>query len=475
MQALKILSPDQVLNIHKAALRILEKTGVVIFHEDLLKDLSEAGFKVDNKKKSVWFPPTLVEKCIRKAPSNFVMASRTGKFDVEIREGKTYTRSISGCFKIFNSQKKECKLATIEDSVKTAKLLDALENISFCGGSLYPWSEPIPIRDISLLKIMFENTEKHIFFQPYGLENMKFILEMMDVVTEGRENLKGSLISVNVAPTSPLRYAKNELDILIEAAKRNIPVEIGSTPLAGAASPITLASQLTLEHAEILAGVVISQVVNAGAPVIYEPRPNPMDMRTGNALWGNIEWGLSSAASQQLASYCGLATDFSGTTTESKIPDEQAGIEKSLNAMLIALARPNIFSGMGFLETINTLSFEQLIIDDEICARIFRVLRGIEISEETIAAELINKVGPGGSFLSEDHTLRHFKKEYFWNTIFDRNVRAQWEKEGARDIVEVAHEKAEKIIEKHHLTPLPKEVQKELTLILKRAKDEIVT
>lgn len=473
MERLKILSNEEVCRIHDTALGVLEKTGLIIHHEDLLKKLLDAGFKVNENKKRVWFLPTLVEDYVRKVPNSFVMASRTGKFDIVIKEGRTYTRSISGCFKVFDSRTKECTTATLEDSVKVARLLDALENISFCGGSLYPWTEPAPIRDISLLKIMFENTEKHIFLQPYGLKNMKFILEMVDVVATGN-SLKGSIISVNVAPTSPLQYAKNELDILIEAAKRNIPVEIGSTPLAGAASPITLASQLTLEHAEILAGVVISQVVNAGAPVIYEARPNFMDMRTGNALWGNIEWGLSSAASQQLALYCGLATDLSGTTTESKIPDEQAGIEKCLNAMLIALARPNIISGMGFLETINTLSFEQLIIDDEICARIFRVLRGIEVSEETIAAELIDKVGPGGSFLSEDHTLRHFKKECIWETIFDRNVRAQWEKLGSPDVVDVAREKAEHIIKEHRVAPLSKEVQKELALILKKAREEMV-
>lgn len=473
MERLKILSNEEVSRIHDAALGVLEKTGLIIHHEELLKKLLDAGFKVNENKKRVWFPPTLVEDYVRKVPNSFVMASPTGKFDVEIKEGRTYTRSISGCFKIFNSRTKKCRTATLEDSVKATRLLDALENISFCGGSLYPWTEPAPIRDISLLKIMFENTEKHIFLQPYGLKNMKYMIEMMDIVAGG-DGLKGSIISVNAAPTSPLQYSGNELDILVEAAKRNIPVEIGSTPLAGATGPVTLAGQLTLEHAEILAGVVISQITNPGAPVIYEPRPNNMDMGTNNALWGSVEWGLSSAASQQLASHCGLVTDLSGTTTESKITDEQAGIEKSLNAVIVALVRPNIISGMGFLETINTLSFEQLVIDDEICARVFRVLRGVEVDKETIADEVIQKVGPGGNFLTEDHTLKYFRKEHLLDTLFDRNVRARWEESGSPDIVDVSREKAEQIIKEHRAAHLSKEVQKELALVLKKATEEIV-
>ncbi len=362
----------------------------------------------------------------------------------------------------------------MEGTARAARLMDALPNISFCGGVLYPWTEPAMVRDIMLVKAMFENTEKHIFFNPYGAQNLKFIVEMMNVVNDERDSGNGSLLSVNANPISPLQYTRTELEVLIEAAEHNIPVQIGSTPLAGAASPVTLAGQLTLEHAEILGAVVISQVVSPGAPMIYEPRPNPMDMRSANALWGNVEWGLSSAASQQLASYCNLPSDLSGAGTESKITDQQAGIEKSLNMMIIALTRPNVISGIGTLETINTTSFAQLVIDDEICSRIFRVLRGIEVSNETIAADLIHRLGPGGDFLTEEHTLRHFKKECIWDTIFDRNVRHRWEEEGARDLADVAAEKAETILTEHEVAPLSKESVKELTLIVKKAKDQLV-
>jgi trimethylamine--corrinoid protein Co-methyltransferase len=474
MEALRIITPEQVSKIHRAALRILEITGLVIQHGELLGRMMDAGFKVDKSSERVWFLPDLVEDYVRKAPSSFVLASRTGKRDLPLEQGKTYTRSISGSYQLFDPQTKACRVGTPVETAQATRLMDGLENISFCGGVLYPWTEPAPVRDIALLKTMFENTEKHIFFNPYGLKNMEFIVEMMDVVNDDRVNREGSLISVNACPISPLLYPKHELDVLIKAAERRIPIQVGSTPLAGAASPVTLAGQLALMHAEILAAVVMAEVWNAGAPMIYEPRPNPMDMRTGNALWGAVEWGLASAASQQLGSYCGLPTDFSGGTTESKVTDQQAGIEKSLNMMIIGLARPNVISGIGTLETINTTSFEQLVIDDEICARIFRVLRGIEVSDETIAAELIDRIGPGGTFLGEDHTMRHFKGEFIWDTIFDRNMRDEWEKEGARDLVEVAREKADRIIRDHHVAPLSREAGKELDLILRKAKDEMV-
>ncbi len=474
MDALNVLSAEDVVSIHEAAMGILEKTGLFIYHKNMLNKLQEAGFRADESKKLVWFSGNLVEEYLKKAPGKFILASRTGKYDLPLGEGKTFTRTISGSYRLFEPSLKKCRDGTPRDTARVTKLMDGLENINFCGGVLYPWTSPVATRDIELLKIMFENTEKHIFFNPYGLRNMQYIGEMLDVLDSERKNLNGSLVSANTCPISPLQYPEHEIDVLIEAANRNIPNQVGSTPLAGAASPITIAGQLTLMHAEILAAAVMVQVENPGAPVIYEPRPNPMDMRTGNALWGNVEWGLTSAAAQQLGKHCGLPTDFSGGTTESKITDQQAGIEKSLNMMIIGLVKPDIISGIGILETINATSFEQLVIDDEICARVFRVLRGIDVNKETIAADLIDKIGPGGSFLNEEHTLSHFKDDFLWNTIFDRNIREKWEEEGGRDIVEVAGEKAEKVIETNNPATLSEKTKKELALILKKAQDELV-
>ena len=443
-------------------------------HNRTLDLLEQAGCQIDHAKQMACFPPTLVMEQVKQAPSSFNLGARDKKHDLEIGNGDVHTRCISGCFKILDYPTGHCRTGTTLDCAKSALLQDSLENVKLVAGLLYPFDVPPALRTITLLRQTLENSAKHIFLNVFGGQELNYLLQMLLVLVDKKTLAQRPLLSVNVTPVSPLTYSEDQLDVLFTAAEHGLPIQFGSTPITGASAPITLAGQLALIHAEILAGVVISQIIKPGSPAIYEPRPNTMDLRNANVLWGSIEWGITSSASKQLAELVALPADLSGATTESKTTDQQAAIEKAMNLSLIALSKPSIISGLGQLETINTASFEQLVIDSEICGMMYRVLKGIDVNEDTLATELIQRIGPGGSFLGERHTLDFYGNEHYLPTIFDRQIRENWVEAGEKDITAVASEKVQQLVANHRPVPLDPGTLKELDSICTQAKDELL-
>jgi len=249
---------------------------------------------------------------------------------------------------------------------------------------------------------------------------------------------------------------------------------LGSTPTVGASGPVTLAGSLALQNAEILAGVVLCQVMNPGAPLSYGPRMPTMDMRTGLSSWGAIEFGLAAAASVQIGQLYGIEIDAYGPTSDAKVLDEQAAIERTFNAVLPALAGAHIINGAGVLESILTVSLEQLVIDNELLGMMLRTLRGIEVSQATLADDVIRRVGAGGNYLADRHTMAHFRAEHFIPEVFDRKTRMMWERAGSKDVVSASREMAQRLLRERQPVPLDKDVLREMDFIAENAKKELV-
>jgi len=466
-----ILGDQEVEKIHCSSLEILERTGIIVEHSEALKALEKVGVRVDWNKKLARFPPYVIEEYVGKSPPHFVQSGRNRRFDFVVRNGSVFARSLSGCSHVLDMNTGECRVGTAQDAAEGARILDALDNIHYCGGWIYPGDEHPSYRDVSLFKILLENSEKHICLQAYEGKNLQFMIEMAKVVQGGEDELRRRpLLSAILAPTSPLRLGKFMIDQIYLAGRYGLPALVCSTPISGAASPVTLAGDLVIVHSENLAGIAISQILCPGMPVVYGPRTNTMDMRTGNVAWGSIEFGILSAACVQLGHYCGLPVDTYSLGTDSKALDEQAGVERSLNLVLPTLAGVNLLTGAGFIETIRTASFPQVIIDNEILGMVYKIKRGIKVEPETVALELIEKVGPGGSYLAEKHTRTHLLEEHLLPEVFDKNVRQTWEAKGAKDVIQVAREKGQKILKEHYPSPLDKDIQKELDSTMNRAR-----
>jgi trimethylamine--corrinoid protein Co-methyltransferase len=197
-----------------------------------------------------------------------------------------------------------------------------------------------------------------------------------------------------------------------------------------------------------------------------------MDMHSGTSLWGSIEWGIASSAAIQLARHCGIPNDFMGVGTDSKLLDQQSGIERAMLAVLAFLTGPSLISGGGYIDTISTGSLEQLVIDDEIFSMARRITKGIQVDDEHMALDLIAKVGAGNNFMGEEHTRKYFRQDHFLPTLADRHSYGTWEELGATDMPRRAHDKAEQILSAHKVPTLPEAVCKELDSIINAARRE---
>jgi len=469
-----ILDDSDIKRLHAASLRVLEKTGIVVRHDAMLHKLDENGADVDFQTKLVKLAEQSIEEFVRRAPKSYTMHGRDPRRALSVEEGKRYVRTQSGCIYVLDAQSKECRPATRDDTATSTKLIDALQNIDFCGGLLYPTDEIDKARDVGVFEIMIRNTGKHIAIQPYDVPNLRWMIKMAATVAGSEEELsRRPMLTAIMAPSSPLVLDRYAVDIIIESGRANVPVLIPSTPLSGATCPVTLAGELVLAHAENLACVVISQLARPGAPVLYAVHPSTMDMRTGHPLWGSVEFALMSAAGVQLGRHCSLPTQVEAFMTDSKTLDQQTAIERMFTLIPSTLTGANVLNGAGTIETILTGSLEQLVIDNETHAMVERFLRGIEINDEMLALDVIDRIGPGGHFLSADHTKKFYLKEHFVPTLLDRNIRAAWSAAGEKDIVQRANSTVQRILSQHEPMDMDNDIRKRLDEFMQQARKDL--
>jgi len=467
---LEFLSNDQIKKIHSASLKILEDVGVAVYEDSFLKFLADLGVNVDFNKKNVRFSPSLVMECIKKTPKRVMLYARDPKHDVELDDGKIYAHAVGGAATVVDLDSGEVRPSTRKDVADLTRIIDALPNLHLCTMVVLPCDVPEQVRDVHCMAEQFQNTGKNVDATPLSDKGFPYMVELAQTVVDGEEELrKRPIITCSFSPTSPLKFSGDVVRIMVQGAKLGLPLAVLPCPMTGATSPVTLAGSLVQQNVETLAGLVMIQLVNAGTPFLYCPRVFPIDMQSGMASSG-VELGLLSVGCVQLARYYDFPSGVYGLDTSSKTLDEQVAFEKALNGILPALAGANMLSGAGSIEGGITVSYEQLVIDDEIFGMIFRAVRGIEVDEERLAIDVIAKVARETSnFLQQMHTLKHFRQEYYLPKLSDRTARARWQEMGSKNIVEVAREKVRKILAEHRPPPLDKDVVKKIEKIVKRA------
>jgi trimethylamine--corrinoid protein Co-methyltransferase len=465
---LKILTSDELHEVHLATLEILERVGVKVSEQKALRLLEEAGAFVDVKEKIAQIPQHLVDEAIEKAPSGFTLFGRNPKYKLGLQDRRVYFSMGGQSINVLDLETGKQRASTLKDCENFYRLADALENVHHSTIVVRPRDIPDSVAHVHELLAGLRNTTKTLDAETYGQAVALDSIRMASVVRGGEEELKKRPLLLGFHnPISPLQHSEKLTEALMTYAKYNQPVIVAPEAQAGATAPVTLAGLLAQQNAEVLSGIVIAELVNPGAPVLFGTVSTIMDMKTGNLAYGAIEAGLINVATAQLAHYYGLPCRGTGSGTESKIPDIQAGFEKAMTLMMAALAGINfIFNAAGTLESTLTASFEQAVIDNEICGMMSRALRGIAISDETLAIDVIESVGPGGQFLDQRQTLEHLKKEHYIPTIVNRQKREKWERTGSKDLREVAREEAKRILKEHQPDPLEQDVEQELKKIV---------
>jgi len=471
--SLKVLSNEQIYQIHLATLDLLEHVGVQVESEEALKLLNDMGASVDFKTERVRIGPDLIGEMIKKTPPSFVLHARNPERSLRVENGRVYFKP-GGLTTAVVSLEGNRRPATSRDVAELARLYNYLEYVDITGGGVFPTDIPESIHHAHVYLTKLENTDKVTYYSYFARGRIvaQDLIRMASIVAGGLEELRRKPMILGWEnPISPLSHAKAQSEMVLEFARLGLPIHIGPAIQAGATGPVSLAGVLVQQNAEVLSGIVMAQSAaepGRRPPIIYGAVPALADMRHGSMVYGAAEPALMNVASVQMARYYGLVSRGNGGTTESKTVDAQAGYESAITLLMASLAGANILTSGGSIEPgVGATSYEKTVIDNDIAGIVSRILQGITLSDETLATDVISAVGPGGHFLAQEHTRRLFHIEHFIPMISDRTNPEAWVKAGAKDIRTVAREKAKQILKEHHPPPLDKTVREELLVIVK--------
>ena len=467
-----VLSRDQIYDIHMATLEVLEKTGVLVKEENALKLLDDAGAVVDYETQRVHIPQYLVDEAVRKTPRSVRLCGRDPKNNLRVEGNRSYFGLGGSGIYMLDPDTLKRRTATKQDLADSTRLADSLEHIDFLMGLIIPQDVDQNVWDRYSAEVKLKNTMKHCFTGALGEEGARDVLKMAALVAGGEHELeKNPLFSFILCTVSPLTHDARNTETAMELARHKAPIIFACESICGGTAPISLAGTLVLQNAEVLSAALIAQLTNPGTPVIYGAVSSPMDMRNGSIVMGVPEVALMGVAVSQLAQYYGIPLYSMAGITDSKIPDAQAAYEKALQQVLVGLTGGNlIHNAAGMLDKMITGSLEQMVIDNEIIGMVKRIMRGIEINTDTLATDVIDKVGPGGHFLGEKHTRRLYKGEHDLSVLSDRMTREAWEKAGSKDTVQRANEIVKKKLETHQVEPLGRDIVEAFDQIILEAK-----
>jgi trimethylamine--corrinoid protein Co-methyltransferase len=467
---LKFLSNADVEKIHAGAIRILAEVGVKVTTEAALALYRQGGAEVDPRKNRVRLPLKMIEQALQAAPSEILLAGRDESNDLRLTGQAVYAGTGGAELKVLDLDTRKIRDSTLQDVADIARLVDALEHIDYYIRPVVARDVPQDLLDVNKYYASLANTSKHVMGNVYFPEKVAQVVEMAALIAGGKQALKKRPIVSFITSwmLSPLTLNAEVTDILIEIVKQQMPVALSSVAILGLTSPVTMAANLALTHAEQLSGIVLCQLINPGTPVIYGGCPGVADMRDMSFIPGSVERQILNAAITQLAHHINVPNYNLAGVTDAKIPDVQAGYEKAFGLALTALAGSNyIHHAAGRIK--DGVAYEQYVIDNEIIGMAKRAARGIQVNEETLAIDQIVAAGPGANFLTSNHTMKFFKDEFFQPQISDRKDRSAWEDAGSLDGRERARREAQKILKNHRPLSIPPAVDAQI-----RKKFEII-
>jgi trimethylamine--corrinoid protein Co-methyltransferase len=405
-----------------------------------------------------------VKESLVKAPSTIRLYSRDGKHDILLEGNRVHYDPGSAALYLLDSRTGEIRRPVSKDLADFVRLADALDNIHAQSTALVVSDVPDAIVDRYRLYVVLKNSPKPIVTGTFSIDGLYDMKDMLAAVVGGEKELARKPMAIfDLCPSAPFKWGEFIAQNLIDCAKYGIPAEILPMPQLGATGPVTLAGSLVQLNAEFLSGLVLSQLANPGAPVIYGGSPTTFDMRYLTARLGAIETIMMGCAYAQMAKYYGLPTHMYLGLSDTKIVDAQAGFESGLGITLGALAGVNMMSGPGMLDFENCQSFEKLVIDDTICGMALRLVKGIDVNDQTLAVDAIRRVGVGGHYLADKHTMEWFKKELLIpSDLVDRQNLNAWKKLGSKDTVQRARDIVQRILKDHKPDPLPADIEKNL-------------
>jgi trimethylamine--corrinoid protein Co-methyltransferase len=463
--SLDVLAEDELAGIHRGATYILAKTGMQIEHKGALELLAEKGCHVDFDANRARFPSWLVEACLRETPSCYTIRARDPKKDIQIGGNTVHFMQGMG-MRFLDLETQETRAATADEHRQAMLIADALPNIHIVDGVfLYMERQGIPA-----LMVMLENLASGLRFsskpQHFGYQKDCEIFAIQMAQSLG----------INLSCELDAAYPLTIYPGAVEAAFRYLPAKFAIMPCTGIAlgseGPATLAGSVSLAMAGTMAWIVLCQLIQPGAPLLIEHGIKAMNMRSGNPRHSGPEHGLTSAMMGQLLRHYGIPScSTAGFTSNSKVIDFQVGFEKSLGTLASTLFGGNVMIYQGGSSNELSYSPELSILDDDVAGWIGRFIEGVSVTDETMAIDLINQVGPiPGHYLSTAHTREWWRKEQYLPQVADLSAYPVWLKSVKKDALQLAKEKMQEILDTHQPSPLTSAQEQALADILAEAR-----
>ena len=454
----RLLSDNQIEELHLATLQIMERTGIAYDCQEAIDLLDGAGADVSNPDR-VKIPSYLVEQALRTAPKSITLYTREGEAGVVGNGTGSHFGTILGAPEYLDPYTRTRVTCYVEDLATMTRVGDALSNMEWLWTGSANRTIPGAISDkVSLLQA-FINTAKPVAFCLNDAESLREMIEVCSIIAGSEEEfLKRPFTCCSSEPVTPLTQDRDAMGKSLLCAEKGIPNIVYGFQMAGATAPATRAGILAVANAEVLSQLVVIQLKNPGAPVIYGGMPSVMDMKTTIASYGAPELTFMVAALTELSHYYKLPMLGTAGCTDADAINAQTAAEVTYQTMLAALSGADFVHDVGSMYHNTMASPELVVFCNEIIDMVKVSMGGIEINEDTLPLDLIDRLGPRGTYISEKHTLKHFRN--FWSPkIFDRSVTKG---AGAKNCEDMLNELTIKIIETHQPKPLPEDVLKEL-------------
>jgi len=477
---LQILSTDQIEAIYYASLRVLYETGVRVYDKEAVEVAYSGGACVEDTTEDsslVKMPPWMVDRARATLPRKVDVVGPDRKYRMELYKNQIYFGTGSDTPFTIDPYTGQRRRSTYQDVKNFARLAEALPNIDFHMSLGITQDTAVGTYDRWQYLAMLEGTNKPINITAVDLEGLRDQLEMAYIRLGGRDEwLKGPCFSLYIEPVSPLSHSKEVVQKLLFASDHHIPFVYTPCPMAGGTAPTTLAGLLVQALTESLFGIVLSQLRRPGASLIIGGLLSNMDMATTIMAYGSPEMALLSAAYTDITKWLEVPMYETAGCSDAKIFDEQAALEATMNIATAALVGGNMIHDVGYIESGLTSSMEMMVASDEIIDMVKRILRGIPVFDDTLALDVIDKVGPGGHFLNEDHTYRRFKTEIWRPKLLDRLNWDNWVAMGKKRYSERVHARVIEVLEAETEPLLDEKMYRELRRVCEladaRHKDE---
>ncbi len=463
---LNILTRDQCDEIHYATLEVLADVGVNVFDEEALALLNKSGARVEGNR--VRIPAWMVQESLVTAPCRVSVYNREGKPAMMLEKGRCYYGAGSDTPFTMDIYTGERRKSVKQDVVNFSRICEHLEHIDFVMSMALASDAPTMNSFVHQFEAMVMNTRKPIVYTAADARDLADIVAMAEAIAGGRDALASNpFIVLYDEPSSPLQHTAEAVEKLLFLAEKRLPVIYIPAVMMGATGPVTAAGAIVVANCEILSGLVIHQLKMKGAPFVYGGGVPPMDMKTQVCSYGAPEEHQNCAALITMAAnYYHLPVFTTAGCTDAVVFDQQAGMEAGFNLLSSSLAGGNFIHDLGYIASGMTSSAEMLVLCDEAVGMIKHYLKGIEITPETLALDVIKSVGPGGNFIAEQHTLDHFKNHLFFPELLNRQAIDKWEEGGAKNFEQRANQKVREILERDPACSLPEDVAAKVKAIV---------